>query len=262
MLISFHFLIFLLLPLVQSQTPFSASCNSFYTVQQGDICPFIWNYANLTMSQFFQLNPGVRCDSPHLRMGEVVCVGGPNIQLAISSEFPYVTQPGDTPTSISVQFTQRCGPSASIGNLSLSNPSALPTPASSIPAGIQLLIPCANAGSSDSCGCGAFPNQAVCGFDEAWYFNSCNSQCNEAGVGYPSCTACSVACFGRVTLGPLPGYPWGCVAGNGGYCLPIWDGSCQHWLNGCANQCSYAQWYGTWQNNQYWPCYSKCRGNC
>ena len=237
-----------------------ASCNNYYAVKHGDSCPSIWNFANLTMSQFLSANPGIRCDSPHLWIGEIVCVAAPNLTLAIPQGVMYVVQAGDTLSNISSQWMRRCGAIASNTNIIAANPLLLSS-TSTLSTGTQLLIPCPSVGNCDACGCGSY-GPAMCGSDYAWYANSCSSWCNGAGGGYSSCTACSQMCFGKVTLAAPLGTPWGCVANNNGWCLPVWDGSCQRWLSGCQNQCYQAQWYGTALNNQYWSCLTKCRGNC
>ena len=250
---------------MQGSASTSFDCSAYYSVMQGDTCPSIWNAANLTMSQFLSVNPGIRCDRPHLWVGEMVCIASPGITLAIPQGVAYTVQAGDSLASISQQWMMRCGNFATNTSIIAANPLIFSPGGISTPviltAGIQLLIPCPNAGSSNACGCGS-SGPAMCGSDYAWYMNSCDSWCNGAGGGYSSCTACSQACFGRVTLPPTSGTPWGCIANNGGLCLPGWDGSCQRWLSGCQNQCYQAQRYGNALNNQYWPCLSKCRGNC
>ncbi|CAI5983728.1 unnamed protein product [Closterium sp. NIES-65] len=42
------------------------NCTGWYRVMQGDTCPSIWNGANLTMSMFLSINPGVQPSPPCL----------------------------------------------------------------------------------------------------------------------------------------------------------------------------------------------------
>ena len=217
-----------------SNSSTTANCTKYYAVKHGDTCPAIWNYANLTMAQFLSANPGLRCDSPHLWVGEMVCIASPNLTLAIPQGVAYIVQAGDTLSNISSLWTMRCGAFAANTSIIAANPLVFGGGTVTLAPGVQLVIPCPTVGSSDACGCGS-SGPAVCGNDYAWYANSCSSWCNGAGGGYPSCTECAQACFGRVTLTPPAGTPYGCSANNNGRCLPQWDGSCSRWLSGCQN---------------------------
>ncbi|CAI5998930.1 unnamed protein product [Closterium sp. NIES-64] len=58
------------------------SCTGWYRVMQGYTCPSIWNGANLTMSMFLSIKPGIQmshqpgiqCQAPYLVVGQHVCI--------------------------------------------------------------------------------------------------------------------------------------------------------------------------------------------
>ena len=57
---SLSFLVSCLLPPSFQAAAAPPTCTQWYQVVQGDSCPTIWNAANLTMTQFFLINPGIR----------------------------------------------------------------------------------------------------------------------------------------------------------------------------------------------------------
>ncbi|GJP82544.1 hypothetical protein CLOP_g12787 [Closterium sp. NIES-67] len=182
----------------------AVTCSKWYLVQQGDNCPNIWNAANLTISSFMAINPGLRCQAPYLQVGQLVCIASPTAVLvdsltANSSLIPYKVQPNDNLTTIAMAFFDRCGVTAGEANLCHAN-NFFPCDSSAIEPDQLILVPCSRRIGLNDCGCSNNQNY-VCGSDFATYPSMCDAVCNFATPVTPGpCNPCQSACFVRSGL--------------------------------------------------------------
>ncbi|CAI5468228.1 unnamed protein product [Closterium sp. Yama58-4] len=182
----------------------AVTCTKWYLVQQGDNCPNIWNAANLTISSFMAINPGLRCQAPYLQVGQLVCIASPTAVMvdsltANTSLIPYKVQANDTLTSIAMAFFDRCGVTAGEANLCHTN-NFFPCESSALAADQMILVPCSRRIGMNDCGCGNQQN-FVCGSDFATYPSMCDAVCNFATPATGgACNGCQSACFLRSGL--------------------------------------------------------------
>ena len=81
------------------------TCGLVYQVRSGDVCQTICNYYRLQLSQFYQLNPEISCESLHI--GDRVCVMQKEsnaVSIADNCGKAYVIRYGDTCTSVCNTF--------------------------------------------------------------------------------------------------------------------------------------------------------------
>ncbi|CAI5998940.1 unnamed protein product [Closterium sp. NIES-64] len=121
------------------------NCTGWYRVMQGDTCPSIWNGANLTMSMFQAINPGIQCQAPYLGIGQQVCIDSPilttmqrtpNVSYSI-----YTVRPGETLADISSIYVPRCTPT-SISPVNIAAANFIVNASTPLVPGTQLIIPC------------------------------------------------------------------------------------------------------------------------
>ncbi|CAI5484272.1 unnamed protein product [Closterium sp. Yama58-4] len=157
------------------------NCTSWYRVMQGDTCPSIWNGANLTMSMFLAINPGIQCQAPYLGIGQQVCIDSPI--LATMQRSPnvsyslYTVRPGETLADISSIYAPRCTPT-SIAPVAIAAANFIVNASAPLVNGTQLIIPCIGRIGIVDCGCAA--SLQVCGADMVTYPSYCDALCNYA----------------------------------------------------------------------------------
>eukprot|EP00897_Mesotaenium_endlicherianum_P005732 jgi/Mesen1/5187/ME000258S04284 len=234
-------------------------CTKTYRVQHGDNCPKIWGAAELTAAQFYLLNPGVRCSKPYLQVGQMVCIGGPQLDTSFSNAVPYTVTAGDTLVSIAAQFASRCGTYATPANVC--NQNLLSDCSAPLVVGMSLQVPC-QWPLGRSCGCTA--GTRVCGADGDWYSSYCDAVCNYATPAKTTgCSSCQYACNDRCGAGqhpynapdycpdPCPFPPWPPVS---------WDwfsgSACSFYYQACSSCCMGGWGYGS---GNYWNCLGYCR---
>ncbi|CAI5995011.1 unnamed protein product [Closterium sp. NIES-64] len=189
------------------------NCTGWYRVMQGDTCPSIWNGANLTMSMFQAINPGIQCQAPYLGIGQQVCIDSPilttmqrtpNVSYSI-----YTVRPGETLADISSIYVPRCTPT-SISPVNIAAANFIVNASTPLVPGTHLIIPCIGRIGIVDCGCAA--SLQVCGADMVTYPSYCDALCNYAVPlisDVPCVGGCVSACFNRMGLAPLTGY--GCT---------------------------------------------------
>ncbi|CAI5484275.1 unnamed protein product [Closterium sp. Yama58-4] len=201
----------------------SLDCTGWYRVMQGDTCPSIWNGANLTMSMFLTINPGIQCQAPYLVVGQQVCIDSPpltTMQRNPNANYSiYTVRPNDTLSTISTQYLPRCT-LLSISPAAIAAQNFIPNASAPLPIGTNLIIPCiAGIGMIDgSCA----TSLTVCGSDFVSYPSYCHATVNYALpiINSGPCDKCAAACPGRMGLPPLPGF--GCTQAICPY--PTWFG--------------------------------------
>eukprot|EP00475_Leptophrys_vorax_P013958 TRINITY_DN2031_c0_g1_i2.p1 TRINITY_DN2031_c0_g1~~TRINITY_DN2031_c0_g1_i2.p1 ORF type:complete len:354 (-),score=-19.10 TRINITY_DN2031_c0_g1_i2:188-1249(-) len=199
----------------------STNCSTWYRVMQGDTCPTIWNGANLTMSQFLAINPGILCQAPFLVVGQQVCVDSPQLasmRLPNTTYYKYTVKAGDTLPIISAVYINRCTPN-SVAPDSIAAQNNIANLTAPLTAGLSLLIPCVGRAGVLDCGCA--PSLDVCGADYVTYPSYCDALCNFAMpvLAETPCAGCQLACAGRAGFAPRTGY--GCTWGVCPY--PKWS---------------------------------------
>ncbi|CAI5933239.1 unnamed protein product [Closterium sp. NIES-65] len=254
------------------------NCTGWYRVMQGDTCPSIWNGANLTMSMFQAINPGIQCQAPYLVVGQQVCIDSPvltTMQRAPNTSYSiYTVRPNDTLSTISSLFLPRCTPT-SVSPESIAAQNYISDLSAPLAPGTKLIIPCIGRIGMVDCGCAA--SIPVCGSDFVSYPSYCDALCNFALPALPDsfCTgACGPACQGRMGLAPVPNS--GCTNAICPYpswapaesidCAKVVDTSsgpcCSYRENTCKQQCTLtaAGLGGTvaQRNSSYNDCYSQC----
>ncbi|CAI7795231.1 unnamed protein product [Closterium sp. NIES-54] len=185
----------------------TVNCTAWYVVLQGDNCPNIWNSANLTESTFLAINPGIRCQSPYLQVGQKVCINSPILPSLIASTNSsfslYTVKLGDTLALISSRFINRCMPTSV-------SPAAIAAYNNILETAVLLLnstliIPCNVRVGAIDCGCAT--SLPVCGSDYVTYPSYCDAVCNYATPVLVTdiCTGCNAACMGRAGSAPANG---------------------------------------------------------
>lgn len=260
-------------------------CVEWYTIGQGDTCVQIANAAQLTMAEFFKINPGIRCHEPYFQIGQRVCVVGTTLTSQDSSSrsrdfIPYIVSLNDTLASISASFLTLC-PNNTFPS-SICEVNTLPDCSDqAISPGQVLLIPCIARIESDNCPAGAVlkTNTWVCGSDSVSYQGGCAAA---AAFAQPyiagACAPCENACRARMFFAPLSDP--GCSAPPGVCPPPRWnlrdpsnscgsksDCDCLFWA--CAYNCEDSMRLlpstvnkTTWARNTCHPnCYNK-RTSC
>ncbi|GJP61562.1 hypothetical protein CLOP_g18706 [Closterium sp. NIES-67] len=255
------------------------NCTGWYSVMQGDTCPSIWNAANLTMSMFLAINPGIQCQAPYLAVGQQVCINSPlliNMQKAPNvSYITHTVQSGQTLTTISSAYQSRCTPT-SVSAASIGAQNFIANLTAPLVPGTQLIIPCIGRIGIVDCGCA--PSIPICGYDMVIYPSYCDALCN---YGLPQASsisdcgsACATACQNRMGLAPLAGY--GCLQAICPY--PTWAPTvssdcamitgdvtgpcCNYRATTCQQQCTLtAATLGgttTQRTTNYNACYTNC----
>ncbi|CAI7933657.1 unnamed protein product [Closterium sp. NIES-54] len=188
------------------------NCTGWYRVMQGDTCPSIWNAANLTMSMFLAINPGIQCQAPYFVVGQQVCIDSPlltTMQRNPNANYSiYTVRAGDTLSSISTQYLTRCtllsvSPAAIAAQNFISNATA------PLPVGMNLIIPCIGGIGMIDGGCAI--SLTVCGADFVSYPSYCHAAVNYGLSLFQNnpCDNCGAACVGRMGLAPASGF--GCT---------------------------------------------------
>ncbi|CAI5534775.1 unnamed protein product [Closterium sp. Naga37s-1] len=221
----------------------AVNCTAWYVVLQGDNCPNIWNAANLTESTFLAINPGIRCQSPYLQVGQKVCINSPILPSLIASTNSsfslYTVKLGDTLALISSRFINRCMPTSVSPAAIAAYNNILETAVLLVNS--TLIIPCNVRIGAIDCGCAA--SLPVCGSDYVTYPSFCDALCNYATplLAYDVCTGCNAACMGRAGSAPAVGY--GCTQAVCPY--PTWpppDDDCTIQVgDGVGRCCSYVK---------------------
>ncbi|GJP54059.1 hypothetical protein CLOM_g13175 [Closterium sp. NIES-68] len=254
------------------------NCTGFYRVMQGDTCPSIWNGANLTMSMFLAINPGIQCQAPYLAIGQQVCIDSPiltTMQRAPNVSYTiHTVRTDETIADISSIYVPRCT-STSISPVAIAAANFIANASAPLVAGTNLIIPCIGKIGAIDCGCAT--SLSVCGSDLVTYPSYCDALCNFAVpvvADQPCAGGCVSACFNRMGLAPLAGY--GCTYAICPY--PTWpfpatsDCSimmgnvtgpcCKYRDNACQQECTdTAATLGgttTQRTNNYNSCYSQC----
>ncbi|CAI5484271.1 unnamed protein product [Closterium sp. Yama58-4] len=252
------------------------NCTGWYRVMQGDTCPSIWNAANLTMSMFLTINPGIQCQAPYLVVGQQVCIDSPlltTMQRNPNANYSiYTVRPNDTLSTISTQYLTRCtllsvSPAAIAAQNFISNASA------PLPVGTNLIIPCIGGIGMIDGGCAT--SLTVCGADFVSYPSYCHAAVNYGLSLFENspCDNCGAACVGRMGLAPASGF--GCTQAICPY--PTWMSGADCTLgdnnNGTAPCCYYrktlcqrscnatAETMGgttTTKTNNYNTCWNNC----
>ncbi|CAI5489204.1 unnamed protein product [Closterium sp. Naga37s-1] len=121
------------------------NCTEWYRVMQGDTCPSIWNAANLTMSMFQAINPGVQCQAPYLVVGQQVCIDSPiltTMQRNPNANYSiYTVRANDTLSTISSLYLPRCT-KLSVTPAAIAAQNYLTNLSAPLPIGMNLIIPC------------------------------------------------------------------------------------------------------------------------
>lgn len=186
------------------------NCTRWYRVMQGDSCPTIWNAANLSMSQFLAINPGIICQAPFLAVGQQACIDSPildTMSLVNLTYYRYTVQPGDTLAYISSLYVRKCT-SSSVSPFeiaALNNIANVTAPLAT--AGRNLTIPCAGRAGIIDCSCSE--SLLTCGADFTTYPSYCDAECNYAApviLRNTPCSPCHIGCEGRTGLAPRAGY--------------------------------------------------------
>ncbi|CAI5953886.1 unnamed protein product [Closterium sp. NIES-65] len=224
------------------------NCTGRYRVMQGDTCPSIWNAANLTMSMFQAINPGIQCQAPYLVVGQQVCIDSPiltTMQRNPNANYSiYTVRANDTLSTISSLYLPRCT-KLSVTPAAIAAQNYLTNLSAPLPIGMNLIIPCMGGIGMIDGGCAT--SLTVCGSDFVSYPSYCHAAVNYAlpVFQYSPCDKCGAACPGRMGLTPLTGfgctqavcpYPaWGACGGRRicfvAACMAV--GICVHGVLGC-----------------------------
>ncbi|CAI5995010.1 unnamed protein product [Closterium sp. NIES-64] len=220
------------------------NCTGWYRVMQGDTCPSIWNGANLTMSMFLSINPGVQppylflpchfsspqCQAPYLVVGQQVCIDSPlltTMQRNPNANYSiYTVRANDTLSTISTQYLTRCT-TLSVSPAAIAAQNFIADPSAPLPVGTNLIIPCIGGVGMIDGGCAT--SLTVCGSDFVSYPSYCHAAVNYGLSIFQNgpCDKCGAACPGRMGLAPASG-AWGTAGGHGvllegmGYCWRAW----------------------------------------
>ncbi|CAI5513478.1 unnamed protein product [Closterium sp. Naga37s-1] len=160
----------------------TVNCTSWYRVAQGDTCPIIWNAANLTLSMFTSINPGIRCEAPYLSVGQMVCIDSPVlVTMRANPNVSYslhTVRNGENLAIISSIYISRCTP-ASVSPEAIAAANNLPNNASAeLETNSTIIIPCVGRAGVLDCGCAT--SVPVCGADYLTYPSYCDAVCNYA----------------------------------------------------------------------------------
>ncbi|CAI7816405.1 unnamed protein product [Closterium sp. NIES-53] len=203
------------LQMVTASTTSSATsldCTGWYRVMQGDTCPSIWNAANLTMSMFLSINPGIQCQAPYLVVGQQVCIDSPvltTMQRNPNANYSvYTVRANDTLSSISTQYLTRCT-TLSVSPASIAAQNYIANALAPLPIGTNLIIPCIGGVGMIDAGCAT--SLTVCGADFISYPSYCHAAVNYGLSLFQNgpCDKCGAACVGRMGLAPAGGF--GCT---------------------------------------------------
>ncbi|CAI5523293.1 unnamed protein product [Closterium sp. Naga37s-1] len=159
----------------------SINCTGWYRVMQGDTCPSIWNAANLTMSMFLSINPGIQCQAPYLVVGQQVCINSPvltTMQRNPNANYSiYTVRANDTLSTISSLFLPRCT-LLSVTPAAIATQNFIVNPSAPLPIGMNLIIPCIGGFGMIDGGCAL--SLTVCGADFVSYPSYCHAAVNYA----------------------------------------------------------------------------------
>ncbi|GJP54065.1 hypothetical protein CLOM_g13180 [Closterium sp. NIES-68] len=264
---------------VVSKSPITTiNCTGWYRVMQGDTCPSIWNAANLTMSMFLAINPGIQCQAPYFTVGQQVCInspilatmqGAPNV-----SYYIHTVRDNETAlTLVSAVYYPRCTP-LSISPESIAAQNFIANLSTPLAVGTKLTIPCiGRIGIIDSVCATSLP---ICGSDFVTYPSYCDAGANYALPPFQqdACTGCGLACTNRMGLGPRTGY--GCTQAICPY--PAWFSSvtdctypglsvdaspcCANRKHLCDRECNLSATSLVGTPAQTAATYDKCYNNC
>ncbi|CAI5475268.1 unnamed protein product [Closterium sp. Yama58-4] len=190
----------------------SLDCTGWYRVMQGDTCPSIWNAANLTMSMFLTINPGIQCQAPYLVVGQQVCIDSPiltTMQRNPNANYSiYTIRASDTLSTISTQYLRRCT-LTSVSPAAIAAQNFILNASAPLPVGLNLIIPCIGGIGIIDAGCAT--SLTVCGADFISYPSYCHAAVNYGLSLYQNnpCDNCAAACVGRMGLAPAFGF--GCT---------------------------------------------------
>ncbi|GJP54058.1 hypothetical protein CLOM_g13174 [Closterium sp. NIES-68] len=254
------------------------NCTGWYRVMQGDTCPSIWNAANLTMSMFLAINPGIQCQAPYLAIGQQVCIDSPiltTMQRAPNVSYTiHTVRTDETLPLISSVYAPRCT-STSISPTSIAAANFIANASAPLVAGTKLIIPCVGRIGIVDCGCAA--SLPVCGLDFVTYPSYCDAVCNYAVplFTYDVCPSnCAAACFNRMGLAPLanlsctqaicpyPTWPFpsasDCTIMLGNSTGPC----CNYRMTACQNECNDAAAANGGTSTQKTEIYNSCYSQC
>ncbi|CAI7815404.1 unnamed protein product [Closterium sp. NIES-54] len=254
----------------------SLDCTGWYRVMQGDTCPSIWNAANLTMSMFLSINPGIQCQAPYLVVGQQVCIDSPvltTMQRNPNANYSvYTVRANDTLSSISTQYLTRCT-TLSVSPASIAAQNYIANALAPLPIGTNLIIPCIGGVGMIDAGCAT--SLTVCGADFISYPSYCHAAVNYGLSLFQNgpCDKCGAACVGRMGLAPAGGF--GCTQAICPY--PTWmlssdctlgDGNnatapcCNYRKTTCVKQCGLVADTLGGTNSTKTANYNDCMGNC
>ncbi|CAI5484285.1 unnamed protein product [Closterium sp. Yama58-4] len=253
------------------------NCTGWYRVMQGDTCPSIWNGANLTMSMFLTINPGIQCQAPYLVVGQQVCIDSPlltTMQRNPNANYSiYTVRAGDTLSNISSLYLRRCT-ALSVSPAAIAAQNFITDLSAPLAVNTSLIIPCIGGFGMIDAGCAA--SLPVCGVDYVLYPSFCDAAANyalpvsDASLCYDRC---AVGCVNRMGIKPLN--TSGCTQAICPY--PTWFGGdectlgygnnntapcCNYRNTFCDRQCSLSAESLGGTSTARTKTYNSCMGNC